>query len=95
MSVYLVVDIDVKDQVAYEEYRTLVPPIIEKYGGRYIVRGRKITPGEGEWDLHRVVILEFPSTERATAMLISEEYAPIAAMRHRAAVSGTFIVEGV
>jgi len=44
MSVYLVVDIDVKDQVAYEEYRTLVPPIIEKYGGRHIVRGRKITP---------------------------------------------------
>ncbi len=95
MSVYLVVDIDVKDQVAYEQYRTLVPPIIEKYGGRYIVRGGKITPGEGEWDLHRVVILEFPSTERATAMLTSDEYAPIAAIRHRAAVSRTFIVEGV
>lgn len=95
MSVYLVADIDVKDQDEYEEYRKLVPPLIEKYGGRYIVRGGKITPGEGEWDLHRIVILEFPSTERATAMLTSEEYAPVGAIRHRATVSRTFIVEGV
>jgi len=95
MAVYIVVDIDVEDRDAYEEYRKLVSPLIEKYGGRYIVRGGKITPGEGDWDLHRVVILEFPSAERATAMLTSDEYAPVAEIRRNAAVSKTFIVEGV
>ncbi|MCH8116444.1 MAG: DUF1330 domain-containing protein [Chloroflexi bacterium] len=95
MAVYIVVDIDVEDQDAYEEYRKLVSPLIEKYGGRYIVRGGKITPGEGDWDLHRVVILEFPSAERATAMLTSDEYAPVAEIRRNAAVSKTFMVEGV
>ncbi len=95
MPVYLVADIDVKDHDAYEEYQKLVPPLIEKYGGRYIVRGGKITPGEGDWDLHRVVILEFPSAERATAMLTSDDYAPVAEIRHNAAVSKIFIVEGV
>lgn len=95
MSVYMVVDIDVKDQEAYEEYRRLVPPLIEKYGGRYIVRGGEITLSEGEWDLHRIVILEFPSAERAKALFTSEEYAPVAAIRHRAADSKIFVVEGV
>ena len=95
MSVYLVVDIDVKDQDAYEEYRRLAPPIIEKYGGRYLVRGGAATALEGEWDLHRIVVLEFPSAERATAMLTSDEYAPVGEIRHRAADSKIFMVEGV
>ena len=95
MSAYVVVDIDVKDQEAYEEYRRLVPPLIEKFGGRYIVRGGEITPGEGEWDLHRVVILEFPSKEQAQALFSADEYAPVAAIRHKAANSKTFIVEGI
>ncbi|HIF71952.1 MAG TPA: DUF1330 domain-containing protein [Dehalococcoidia bacterium] len=95
MSAYVIVDIDVKDQEAYEEYRRLVPPLIEKYGGRYIVRGGEITPGEGDWDLHRVVILKFPSTEKALALFSADEYAPVAAIRHKAADSKTFIVEGI
>ncbi|MEE8046985.1 MAG: DUF1330 domain-containing protein [Dehalococcoidia bacterium] len=95
MSAYVVVDIDVKDQEAYEEYRRLVPPLIEKFGGRYIVRGGEITPGEGDWDLHRVVILEFPSKEQAQALFSADEYAPVAAIRHKAANSKTFIVEGI
>ncbi len=95
MSVYIVIDIDVEDQDVYEEYRKLVPPLIEKYGGRYVVRGGKITPLQGDWDLHRVVILEFPSAGNATELFTSEEYAPVAELRHRSAVSKIFMVEGV
>ena len=94
MSVYMVVDIEVKDQEAYEEYRKLVPPLIEKYGGRYLVRGGEITSVEGDWDLHRVVILEFPSVDQAMELFTSDEYAPVAAIRRRAADSKIFIVEG-
>ena len=95
MSVYVVVDIEVKDQEAYEEYRKLVPPLIEKYGGRYLVRGGEITSVEGDWDLHRIVILEFPSADRAMELFTSDEYAPVAAIRHSAADSKLFVVEGV
>ena len=95
MSVYIVVDLDVKDQEAYEEYRKLAPPVIEKYGGRYLVRGGEITPGEGDWGLHRVVILEFPSIDDAKGLLSDDEYAPVAEIRHRAATSRSFMVEGV
>ena len=94
MSVYMVVDIDVKDQEAYEEYRKLVPPLIEKYGGSYLVRGGEIHAAEGDWDLHRVVILEFPTIDDAKGLLADDEYAPVAAIRHAAADSKVFIVEG-
>ena len=95
MSVYIVVDIDVKDQEGFEEYRKLVSPMIEKYGGRYLVRGGEISPLEGEWDLHRVVILEFPSADRWDEFYTSDEYVPVAEIRHRAADSRLFMVEGV
>ena len=95
MSVYIIADIDIKDQAAYTEYQKLVPPIIEKFGGRYLVRGGAITDAESKWGLTRIVMLEFPSAEQAKAFSESPEYAPVAAIRHKAAVSRSFMVEGV
>ncbi|NQW18563.1 MAG: DUF1330 domain-containing protein [Chloroflexi bacterium] len=94
MAFYLVAEIEVHDPVGYEEYRALVAPIIEKFGGRYVVRGGEVLAGEGGWEPERVVILEFPSHEVATAWATSEEYAPVAEIRHRCATSRSFGVEG-
>ena len=94
MAVYIVADIEVKDWEAYEKYRALVSATIEQYGGKYLVRGGDITPGEGGWAPERVVILEFPSREAAQRWAASPEYAPVAEIRHRAADSRSFIVEG-
>ena len=41
MSAYVVVQVDIKDPVRYADYRKMVPPSIEKYGGRFLVRGGK------------------------------------------------------
>ena len=46
MSVYIIADIKVKDQSAYSELQKLVPPILKKYGGRYMVHGGEIISGE-------------------------------------------------
>ena len=43
----------------------------------------------------RIVILEFPDAESLTAFATLDEYAPVAEIRHRAADSKTFTVEGV
>jgi uncharacterized protein (DUF1330 family) len=95
MAFYLVADIEVTDPELYEEYREKVAPIIEKFGGRYLVRGGDVTAGEGGWAPTRVVILEFPSQEAANTWATSDEYAPVADIRHRAATSRSFGVEGV
>jgi uncharacterized protein (DUF1330 family) len=95
LSVYVIADIDIKDHAAYTEYQKLVPAIVEKYNGRYLVRGGTIFPGEGDWSPTRIVMLEFPTAEDAQAMMTSDEYKPIGAIRHKAATSRSFMVESI
>lgn len=95
MSAYVIVDIDVKDTEGYKEYVKAAPATIAIYGGRYIVRGGVNETLEGEWRANRLVILEFPSTERAKAWLNSPEYAPARALRHKYAITDMVLVEGI
>jgi uncharacterized protein (DUF1330 family) len=94
MTVYVIADIEVNDRDAYAEYQKKVPAIIEKYGGRYLVRGGDVTVIEGEWQPSRIVVLEFPSQAELQRFAKSPEYAPVAAIRHRATKSNSFVVEG-
>ena len=94
MAGYLIADIDVHDPDAYDEYRRLVGPTIDKYGGRFVVRGGPHEVMEGDWVPHRVIVLEFESVARAKEWYGSEEYAPALAVRLKAATSSAIIVEG-
>ena len=95
MAAYIVADVEVQDPKKFEEYRARVPASLAPYGGRFIVRGGKVETLEGTWSPSRIVVLEFPSVERAKAWWDSEEYAEPKRIR-RAASRGQFIVvEGV
>jgi uncharacterized protein (DUF1330 family) len=95
MSAYVVVQVDVKDPVRYEGYKKLVPPSLEKYGGRFVVRGGQVHPMEGTWAPARFVLVEFPSVEQAKAWWGSPEYAEAKALRQATADSQLIIVEGL
>ena len=95
MAAYVIVDIEVTDPVAYEEYRKLVPPLVAKYGGKYLVRGGPYEKMEGDWAPKRMVVLEFESVERAKQFYYSKEYEPVKHMRLKSANSNFVIVEGV
>jgi uncharacterized protein (DUF1330 family) len=95
MSAYIIVEIDVQDPVGYEEYKRLAAPTVEARGGKYIVRGGKTEVLEGDWQPKRIVLLEFPSTERAKEWLHCEEYREPRKMRHRTARTNMILVEGV
>jgi uncharacterized protein (DUF1330 family) len=95
MPAYIIVQIDVKDPEAYEEYKTLAPPSIERYGGKYIVRGGQVESLEGSWMPRRFVILEFPDTVAARAWWASPEYAPAKSLRQGAAGSEMILVAGL
>lgn len=94
MAGYVIADVDVHDTAGFEEYRALVPATIEKYGGKYLVRGGKTEVLEGEHQAHRVVVLEFLSYERAKEWYTSAEYKPLIPMRQRAAKTTVVLVEG-
>ena len=95
MSVYVVIDIVVKNTEGYEEYKRLAPPTITAYGGKYIARGGATENLEGNWQPNRIVIIEFERIEKAKQWLDSEEYKTAKALRHKYATSNTIVVEGV
>jgi uncharacterized protein (DUF1330 family) len=95
MPAYLIAEVDVIDPAAYEDYRKQVPPIIAKYGGRYLVRGGKVESKEGGWTPPRFVIVEFPTMEQARKFYDSPEYAPVLAIRKRASRSRLILAEGL
>jgi len=94
VSVYVVVQIDVTDPVAYERYKELASPSIGLYDGRYVVRGGTTTTLEGMWNPGRFVMLEFPTAERAQAWFDSPEYGKARQARKSAANVKMILVEG-
>jgi len=94
MSAYIIVEIDVVDPVGYEDYKKLAGATVEKYGGKYIVRGGKTEVLEGDWKPKRIVMLEFESADRAREWLNCEEYREPRKMRHRTAKTNMILVQG-
>ena len=95
MSAFIIVNIEVHDPKQFGEYKTLVEPTLEAYGGRYLVRGGRTEVLEGEWDLNRLVIIQFDSVERARAWWSSEEYREPKELRQRASTSQMVVAEGL
>ena len=95
MAAYVIVDIQVTDPDSYEEYKKLAAPTVEAYGGRYVVRGGAAETLEGTWLPRRMVVLEFPTSERAREWWASDTYRPAKQLRHAAARTEMVLVEGV
>jgi uncharacterized protein (DUF1330 family) len=91
---YIIANIEVRDAEAFERYRAQVAPVITAQGGRYLIRGGKITHKEGEMPLKRLVVLEFPSPEAAERFYNSEDYRPLLELRAASTLSQVVLVEG-
>ena len=94
MSACIVAEVEVTDPRTFEEYRKLVPPTIEAFGGRYVVRGGTVDNLEGDWRPKRMVVIEFDDMERAKAWHGSELYAPAKALREASANTRMIVVDG-
>jgi len=94
MAAYIFGRIEVTDWDRYTEYMKLTPGIIEKYGGRFIARGGQMIALEGPEIAERVVLVEFPTLERAREFYDSEEYQRVRKIRHGAAAVSLIAIEG-
>ncbi len=95
MAAYFIVDVDVTDAEAYTEYTRGVPDTLDRYGGRFLVRGGATEVIEGEWQPRRLVVLEFASVEQARAWYASPEYQAILPIRWRNSTANMILAEGV
>lgn len=95
MPAYIIANVDVTEADRYELYKTLVPSSIAAFGGRYLARGGQSEALEGDWKTKRVVVLEFPSYEKARAWWSSTEYADAKRLRQQTARTNMILVEGL
>ena len=92
---YMLVQVDVTNAQQYGEYTKLSPGIIEKFGGRFLARGGRTATLEGLPAQGRVVVVEFPSFERAREFYNSQEYQAAKKVRAGAATAQFVLVEGL
>ena len=95
MAAYVLAEIVITNPEGYKEYTTVVPATVEKYGGKFLVRGGKAHPLEGDWPERRRVLIEFPSIEKARAWWDSPEYAKPKEMRKANSKGRLIFLEGV
>ncbi len=91
---YAVAEITVTNPVAYKKYLAAVTPIVQQFGGTYLVRAGKIVPLEGRAPVGRFIIIQFPSLAAAEKFESSPQYRAIAPLRQRAARTRLFLAEG-
>ena len=95
MTAYVIIRITVNDREKLKEYQQVAPAIIEKYNGKILVRGGEVAFLEGPEENRRIVMIEFPSLERAKEFYISEEYTRAIELRKGAADFESIAIEGL
>ncbi len=95
MSAYIIVDVEINNHEDYEEYKKLTPDSVIAYDGSFIVRGGVTEVLEGDWKPGRIVVLEFPTVERAKQWWSSNDYAIAKSIRQQTAKTRMIVVEGV
>jgi uncharacterized protein (DUF1330 family) len=95
MSAYVIANVKVLDPEKYKDYVKQSPISITAHGGRFLARAGKAEALEGDAAPNRVVILEFPSYERAREWWNSEMYRLPKALRQSASEASFVLVDGV
>ena len=90
----MIIEIKIKNRELYSQYMEKVPEIVEKYGGRYLIRGGKVTALSGHWNPERMIVIAFETVEQLQRCFSSPEYLELAPLREQSAVSKSIIVDG-
>lgn len=95
MPAYIIVDVDIKDRAAFEDYVKNVPPLVRKHGGVYLAVSDTPQVIEGAWEPHRLVLVHFPDMQAARSFLDDPEYIPWKELRRKVTASNMVVVDGL
>ncbi|WP_194976561.1 DUF1330 domain-containing protein [Aquiflexum lacus] len=92
MPALVLVEVSIYNPELYEKYKKHTLGTIQKFGGRFVVRGTKTESLEGDWNPERLVILEFPDVQTAKDWWSSPEYTIAKNIRYQSADSKMLVV---
>ena len=95
MPAYVIADITVTKLDRYKDYVKKTPATVEKFGGKFIVRGGEVEVITGNWKPRRLVIIEFPNMATLKKWYQSKDYQKINKIREEASTGSFIFVDGV
>ena len=95
MSGYVIVEFKIYDKKELEKYKELAPATVKTFEGEFVVQEGKKIALEGDWNPERIVLVKFPTFERAKEWYDSEMYAKASVFRRKAAETRAVILEGL
>lgn len=95
MAAYIVIRVSTDDPEKLKDYQKVVPSIIEKFNGKFLVRGGEVVSLEGAEETRRIVIIEFPNLDTAKKFYYSDEYTSAIELRKDVANFELIAIEGV
>jgi len=94
MAGYIIAHVNVTNPEKYKNYTALTPGAVTAFDGEFTVRGGDTITVEGPAETRRVVVIRFPSVDRAKEFWASTEYQTAKIERSGAAEMTAVIVEG-
>ena len=94
-SAYVLANVTVTNPEQYEQYKKLSTIAMQAHGAEVCIRGGSVQVLEGDWSPGRIVLLKFPSMEKARAFYDSPEYQAAKNAREGAAVMRMLAIEGL
>lgn len=85
----MLIEADIHDMDGFRAYTQAIIPIVQRFGGTYVVMRGERQDLEGDWGSTRVVISRWPSMDAARAFWFSPEYQDAIKLRQG---TGTFRV---
>lgn len=98
MAWYFMVDTYIDEQCGrgeYDEYIRLVRPIVESYGGEYLVRTENLVSLCSARNPQRAIVIRFPDRRSLDDCFSSPEYREIMSKRTGSVDSRAVIAEGL
>lgn len=99
MACYMIVRARITDRAKFGRYTAVVPALVQRFGGRYLVLGGETTVLEGAWPAEppepKTVISVWPDRAAAEAFWHSPEYRAACALREGTGEFAIQLVEGL
>lgn len=94
MSACLIIQIEeILNLSLYKEYTQKVKPVVETYGGTYMLVSDKIVPFSGDWVPLKVIIIRFESLDELDRCFHSNEYLSIKLLREQSTKGKAIIIK--
>jgi uncharacterized protein (DUF1330 family) len=95
MSAYAIFDLEVFDIEKYLAYQFALRPLVESAGASYLARGGEFKVFEGDYQPHRLILVEFPSLPAMDDFFQSDAYQALEPQRRACSSARILGVEGL